>query len=135
MDQLPTASKEKFRHENASSGWSRPRVGYQRDCNGTFVSRDCPYFKINVEFQAVIRATSGLCRIEAGRGEHKHDHEDEVQQCAKGQALTVLYPGAFAYVAGKRISRFTRERFSSLSKNYGSSEPYRGPSLTMTSLQ
>jgi hypothetical protein len=24
-------------------------------------------------------------------------------------ALSVLYPAAFAYVAGKRISRFTRE--------------------------
>ncbi len=49
----------------------------------------------------------------------------KLSSVAKGLALTVLYPVAFAYVAGKRISRFTRERFSSLSKNYGSSEPCR----------
>ena len=33
----------------------------------------------------------------------------KLSSIAKGLALTVLYPAAFAYVAGKRISRFTRE--------------------------
>ena len=33
----------------------------------------------------------------------------KLSSIAKGLALTVLYPAAFAYVAGKRIIQFTRE--------------------------
>jgi hypothetical protein len=33
----------------------------------------------------------------------------KLSSIAKGLALAVLYPAAFAYVAGKRISKFTRE--------------------------
>jgi hypothetical protein len=53
----------------------------------------------------------------------------KLSSVAKGLALTVLYPAAFAHVAGKRISRFTRERFSSPSKNSGGSEPCRARAL------
>ena len=33
----------------------------------------------------------------------------KLSSIAKGLALAVLYPAAFAYVAGRRISKFTRE--------------------------
>ena len=33
----------------------------------------------------------------------------KLSSVAKGLALAVLYPAAFAYVTGKRISKFTRE--------------------------
>ena len=33
----------------------------------------------------------------------------KLSSIAKGLALAVLYPAAFAYVAGKRFSKFTRE--------------------------